>query len=162
MLYHEGVPFRIPGTACSWLFPLPFCYNPPCFFYLLPADLKQMGPPLCAVVLLKVSSWLIESFSCLGHHCALAPRVDPGLCKVPWDNCIISALYDNRIPLFTNHVVLSPSSHTPSFTGRIPLTQHQTDTHTLFHWSKDFQHTHTHTVPYTLLVHLEFVHCVCL
>ena len=31
--------------------------------YLHPADIKQMGPPLCAVVLLKVPSWLTGSFS---------------------------------------------------------------------------------------------------
>ena len=30
--------------------------------HLLPADLKQMGPPLCAVVLLKVPSWLTGIF----------------------------------------------------------------------------------------------------
>ena len=30
---------------------------------LLPADLKQMGPPLCAMVLIKVPSWLTGSFS---------------------------------------------------------------------------------------------------
>ena len=35
------------------LFPLPFCHTTPS--YLFPADLKQMGPPLCAAVLLKVS-----------------------------------------------------------------------------------------------------------
>ena len=30
--------------------------------YLFSADLKQMGPPLCVVVLLKVSSWFTGSF----------------------------------------------------------------------------------------------------
>ena len=40
------------------LFPFAFCHTipPPPLSYLLPADLKQMGPPLCAVVLLKVPS----------------------------------------------------------------------------------------------------------
>ena len=39
-------------------------HNPPPFppSYLHPADLKQMGSPLCAVVLLKVPSWLTGSF----------------------------------------------------------------------------------------------------
>src|SRR4029434_7003382 len=39
-------------------------HNPPPLppSYLHPADLKQMGPPLCAVVLLKVPSSLTWSF----------------------------------------------------------------------------------------------------
>ena len=42
-----------------FLFPFPFCHkNPPTHqpSYLLPADLKQMGSPLCPVVLHKVPS----------------------------------------------------------------------------------------------------------
>ena len=38
-----------PSPSATQPFPIPPSY-------LLPADLKQMGPPLCAVVLLKVPS----------------------------------------------------------------------------------------------------------
>src|SRR4029434_4744392 len=41
------------GCAQHLLFPFPFCHTIPSS-YLHPADLKQMGPPLCAVVLPKV------------------------------------------------------------------------------------------------------------
>src|SRR4029434_8783723 len=51
------------GYVQHLLFPIPFCHttlpHPPS--YLHPADLKQMGPPLCAVVLLKVPSCLTGS-----------------------------------------------------------------------------------------------------
>src|SRR4029434_5920716 len=62
-IYHRMSVYyvHLPNACCvqHLLFPFPFCHttlppSPPS--YLHPADLKQMGPPLCAGVLLKVPS----------------------------------------------------------------------------------------------------------
>src|SRR4029434_3181087 len=53
------------------------CTTPPPIppSYLHPADLKQMGPPLCAVVLLKVPSRSEEHTSALQSHLNLVCRL---------------------------------------------------------------------------------------
>src|SRR4029434_4867708 len=64
---------HLPNAGCAQhlLFPFSFCHTtlliPPS--YLHPADLKQMGRPVCAVVLLKIPDKR-GVFPCPCCHCA--------------------------------------------------------------------------------------------
>ena len=62
-------------TTCCFPFPSVAHLLPHYPFYLYLAGLKQMGPPLCAEVLLKASSCLTGSFSCPTRHCACSKGV---------------------------------------------------------------------------------------